>query len=204
MNRSISPRLLRLVVASALLLGIALVGCAAPSSEPGPTPVASPTGATKLLAEHGLTGLDAAQIIARLDTMPVADRPADLIGSVRPDVLVLTDASGNEARLPMPADKVYISVAPYREQTHECYFHSLTTCLGELGDQEVRVVLTASDGEVLVDKVRRSYDNGFVGLWVPRGIEATLTIEHEGQAGTADISTMEVDNPTCITTLRVV
>lgn len=155
------------------------------------------------MADHNLDGLDATQVVERLDTMPVADRPTDLMASVQPDALVLTDDQDRETRLPMPEDQVYISVAPYREQTHDCYFHSLTTCLGELADTEVQVTLTGEDGDVLIDEVRQTYDNGFVGIWVPRGTEAMLTIEHEGQTGTATISTLNEEDPTCITTLQL-
>lgn len=135
--------------------------------------------------------------------MPVADRPSGLLASVQPGALVLKDESGRESRLPMPEDEVYVSIAPFRDQTHECHFHSLTTCLGELVDAEIRITLTADDGEVLIDETRRTYDNGFTGLWVPRGIEATIAIEHEGREGTARISTMTADDPTCVTTLQL-
>ena len=40
--------------------------------------------------EDGLAGLDAPAIIEKLDTMPVTDRPDDLIASVQPSELVLT------------------------------------------------------------------------------------------------------------------
>ena len=152
---------------------------------------------------HDLAGLDAAQVIERLDTMPVADRPTNLLASVQPDALVLTDDQDRETQLPMPEDEVYVSVAPYREQTHDCYFHSLTTCIGELGNADVQLTLTDADGKVLINETRETFDNGFVGLWVPRDVEATLTIEHEGQAGTATITTLNEDDPTCITTLRL-
>ncbi|KZE91733.1 MULTISPECIES: CueP family metal-binding protein [Micrococcales] len=152
-----------------------------------------------MLADHDLAGLDAAQIIERLDTMPGAERPSDLIASVQPDALVLTDDQERETGLPMSDDEVFISIAPYREQTHGCHFHRLTTCLGELADAEVRITLTGENGEVLIDEARQTYDNGFVGIWAPRSIEATLTIEHEGQTDTATISTTDEDNPSCIT-----
>ena len=197
-------RKLIIVACATLISALVLSGCAT-SSSPEP---ASPTTGTQsvdsdFLAAHDLAGLDAAQVIERLDTMPVADRPADLIASVQPDALVLTDDQERETQLPMPENEVYISVAPYRTQTHDCYFHSLTTCLGELANAEVQVTLTGDDGDVLVDEVRQTYDNGFIGNWVPRGIEATLTIEHEGQTGTETISTMNEDDATCITTLQL-
>ena len=201
-----APHRRKLIVAAAATLAAALVltGCTtAPSHEPASPSTNSQAVDTGFLADHDLDGLDAAQVIERLDTMPVADRPTDLIASVQPDALVLTDDQKRETRLPMPEDEVYISVAPYREQTHDCYFHSLTTCLGELANTAVQVTLTGEDGDVLLDEVRQTYDNGFVGIWVPRGIKATLTIEHEGRTGTVTISTMNEDDATCITTLQL-
>lgn len=200
----ITSRRRPLAAASAVLAAaFILSGCSTTSTQPAPPPTASQAIDAELLADHELAGLDAAQIIERLDTMPVAERPSDLIASVRPDALVLTDGEQRETRLPMPDDEVYISIAPYLEQTHDCHFHSLTTCLGELADTEVRVTLTGDDGEVLLDEARQTYDNGFIGIWVPRGIEATLTIKHEGQTGSATISTTNEDDPTCITTLQL-
>lgn len=205
MNHPTMPRRRNLMVAATATLTAALVlaGCATSSPEPESTSIGSQAVDTDFLADHDLDGLDATQVIERLDTMPVADRPADLIASVQPGALVLSDDQNRETQLPMPEDEVYISIAPYRDQTHDCYFHSLTTCLGELTNTEVQVTLTGDDGDVLVDEVRPTYDNGFVGIWVPRGIETTLTIEHEGQTGTATISTMNEDDPTCITTLQL-
>lgn len=204
-HRTTSRRPKLIVVATATLVSaLVLSGCAtSPSPEPASSTAGGQSVDSDFLAAHDLAGLDAAQVIERLDTMPLADRPVNLIASVRPDAIVLTDDQERETQLPMPEDEVYISVAPYRDQTHDCYFHSLTTCLGELANADVQVTLTDDDGDVLVDEVRQTYDNGFVGLWVPRGIEATLTIEYEGQTGTAMISTMNEDDATCITTLQL-
>ncbi|GAB2526014.1 CueP family metal-binding protein [Microbacterium petrolearium] len=191
-------------VAAVLVSGLALTGCAAPAPTAAPSAASSETGDSEFLAEHNLDGLGAAQIIERLDTLPVADRPTDLIASVQPAVLVLTDGQGRETQLAMPEDEVYISVAPFRAQTHDCYFHSLTTCLGELANTEVQVTLTdTATGDVLINDLRQTFDNGFVGFWVPRGLEASLTIGHDSQTGTATISTVNADDPTCITTLQL-
>ncbi|MDZ5078864.1 CueP family metal-binding protein [Nesterenkonia sp. HG001] len=196
-------RTLITVTAAVLLSGLMLTSCADSAPESASSSSSNQVSDSEFLAVHDLGGLDAAQVIERLDTMPVADRPTDLLASVQPDALVLTDDQERETQLPMPEDKVYVSVAPYREQTHDCYFHSLTTCIGELGNADVQVMLTDADGKVLVNETRETFDNGFVGLWVPRGVEATLTIEHEGQTGTATVTTLNEDDPTCITTLRL-
>lgn len=184
--------------AALAVAAIALAGCAA-----SPSPTGVDSAAQEILAAYGLTGLEVGDVVERLDAMPVADRPADLLASVEPDALVLRDANGREGRLPLPRDAVYISVAPFRDQTHECHFHSLTTCIGELSDTEVRITLTAADGTVLVDETRRTQDNGFTGLWVPRGIEATLNVESAGFTGAVPISTTSPDDPTCITDLQL-
>lgn len=167
----------------------------------GDTGTATDTAA--LLDRYGLTGLDAAGVIDRLDALPVDERPTGLMASVRPDVLLLSDQDTTAAELPMPADRVYVSVAPYREQTHDCWFHSLTTCRGELANTEVRLSLVADDGEVLVDETRTTFDNGFTGLWLPRGIEGELTVEADGRTGTATLSTVGDEDATCVTTLRL-
>lgn len=191
------------VLVAAAALALVLSGCATSSPESATPDPSSQTVDSDFLADHDLAGLDAAQIIERLDTMAVDDRPTDLIASVQPDALVLTDSQERETQLPLPEDEVYISIAPYRDQTHDCYFHSLTTCLGELAGADVRVTLTTDDGEVLIDETQQTYDNGFIGVWMPRDAEATLSIEHEGQEGTARLSTMNEDDPTCITTLQL-
>ncbi len=203
MTHSYAARRTPIVAAAALLAtAFALAGCA-PTTDTASPATTSPAAVSEVLAAHELAGLDTAEVIERLDAMPVADRPTDLIASVRPDALILTDTDKRETRLAMPDDEVYVSIAPYREQTHECYFHSLTTCLGELRNTEVKVTLTAADGTVLVSGMQQTYDNGFFGIWVPRGIEATLDIEYEGTSGTGTISTMNDDDATCLTTLQL-
>lgn len=197
-------RRIPLITATVVALsGLVLAGCADSAPEASPQASSTHVSGDEFLSAHDLAGLDAAQVIDRLDATPVADRPTDILTSVQPDTLVLTDDRNREARLPMPEDEVYVSVAPYQQQTHECHFHSLTTCLGELGNEDVRTTLTDSDGRVLVDETRETFDNGFVGFWVPRNTEATLTIEHDGRTGTVPVSTMNADDPTCITTLRM-
>lgn len=159
--------------------------------------------ASHWLSEYGLDGLDGREIIARLDAMPIADRPDDLMASVKTDALVLSGAGGKEASLDLPDDEFYVSIAPYVAKTHDCYFHSLTTCVGELGNEDIELTITnAADGAVLVDDVVRTNDNGFAGFWLPRDIDANLTVTQNGRTATIPISTRDGD-PTCITTAQL-
>lgn len=193
---------------------LALSGCAAAPSGEGnggtaETGAGSEGGSTAeadsgLLEDHGLTDLDPVEIIDRLDTQALAERPADLAASVLPEELVLTDDEGREARLPLPEDRFYVSFAPYERQTHDCVFHSLTGCRGELRNTPVAVTVTnAETGEELVADELTTFDNGFLGLWLPRGIEAEIAVEREGLSATDRISTAGEQDPTCLTTLRL-
>ena len=188
----------RMLLAAPILAILAITGCTAPAEVPPASADARP-----LLIEHGLDGLNARAIIERLDTMPIEDRPTDLMASIRPDAIQLTGDQGSEASVPLPEDEFYVSVAPYVEQTHDCFFHSLTTCVGELQSQDVQVTVTdTASGEVLLDATESTYDNGFLGFWLPRDIQATLTISYDGRTATAPISTGG-DDPTCVTTLQL-
>lgn len=185
-----------LAVAAAALLTVA--GCSTDTTELGPE-----TSQTTLVDQHDLAGLDARGMIERLDAMAVSERPVDLIASVTPDALVLT---GDEqtTSMPMPDDEFYLSLAPYENQTHDCYFHSLTTCLGELKDEEMRIIVTdeATD-DTVINETRTTYDNGFIGIWLPRGMTGMLTVEHDGKTASTPISTENDDDLTCLTSLRL-
>jgi hypothetical protein len=183
---------------TALLLG----GCAQTSSGPqgSRTSASSSATATALLARYGLSG-DAAAVVDQLERLGGSDRPRQLKASVRPNELQLSDADAATS-LPMPSDRFYLSVAPYAEDTHECYFHSLTTCQGEMSMRPVHLRIVDSGGRVLVDQETTTNANGFVGTWLPRGSSGTVEITTPQGSGTQPFAT-GADDPTCMTTLRL-
>lgn len=188
-------RLTTLAAATAAILTLVLAGCATTAAAPE-------LDGSNLLTEHGLAGMEAPEIIDSLDRMEVSDRPADLIASVQPDALVLAD-SGQEVSLDMPDDLTYMSVAPYIAQTHDCFFHSLTTCRGELSRQQMEVrIVDETTGDVLVAETTTTFDNGFVGFWLPRDLQGTIEVTYDGRTGMTSFSTAG-DAATCITTLRL-
>lgn len=181
------------------LVPLVLAGCGTQGPEP-----AAATGDEDLLDEHGFADPDARKIIDQLEALPVAERPQDLMASVTATSLQLRDDSGREVDLPLPDDVFYLSVAPFVESTHECGFHSLTTCRGEMRNREVTVsVVDNSSGELLEEGTHTTHDNGFFGLWLPRGINAELTCTVEDLTGTAPISTQAEDDLTCLTSLQL-
>ena len=190
-------RRLSVTVVTLMLL---LVGCAAGTDDPPDLGGPSRSG-DALLARYDLTGMTAAQIIDRLDALDTADRPTELMASVRVDQLQLSDDRGKLA-LKLPEDRFYLSVAPYVEGTHECFYHSLTTCTGELGGEEVSVSITDDEGRVLAEGDNMLFANGFTGFWLPRDVRGTVRVAYDGRVGSTEFSTDE-DSATCLTTLRL-
>ncbi len=203
-SRWVSRSMTTLAVAAAAML--ALSACTAPAQTPTGVDGADdvPLVSDATLKDHGLAGLDAREIIDLLDAMPTAERPDDLMVSIRPNELVITDDAQQETALPMPDDQFYVSIAPYKDNTHDCYFHSLTTCAGEIQNADVHMLVTDADsGDVLIDETRTTFDNGFVGLWLPRNIDVTVAIEYDGRSATTDLSTSSDDDATCVTTMQL-
>lgn len=208
----------RTLTISALTLSLGLIaGCASgdqSASEPeASTPAAAPTTQASpqapstaqadvdaMLAKYDLEGKDARQIIDELERTH-DDREAGLMGSVRQHQLVLRDDSG-EVALPLPADQIYISIAPYVNQTHDCFYHSLATCQGEMVETPVTLKYTDDAGNVVAEEDSKTYINGFVGLWLPRNLNGQIEITSEGKSATAPMSTAD-DAPTCVTTIRL-
>lgn len=184
---------------------LALTGCAALNDDDTRTEQTMPTNAGQVddvLATHQLDDLEVVDLVDRLDRLAGDDRPSELMAAVLPDRLILT-TGGDEVSRDLPADRFYLSVAPYLSRTHDCFNHSLTTCTGELADTQVGIkVVDRETGKVLMDEQRSTFANGFVGLWLPREIEATLAITSDLGRGSVNISTA-ADAPTCLTTLKL-
>ena len=161
-----------------------------------------PGSAEELLADLDLADEDATGVIDHLDRLPVDERPTNLMASVQPDELVLTDGQ-QEATMALPEGSSYVSIAPFVNETHDCFYHSLTTCLGEMAGEDIDVVITdAETGEAVVDESTTTFDNGFVGFWVPSDITGTIKVTAEGKTGTTEFSTRN-DGPTCVTDLKL-
>lgn len=183
-----------------LLGAAALTACAQQTPPAGTAAVA--TDESGFLSGHGLTGMDAVDIIDHLDRLPVAERPTDLMASVRADQLLLADAE-QELAIPLPQGQFYLSMAPYLDQTHECYYHSLTTCRGELANQQIAVRITdEATGETLIEDQRTTFDNGFTGFWLPQGINGTIEITYDGFSS-QDVFSTNDEAATCLTTVQL-
>jgi len=186
-------------VALASILALAVTGCAggtAPEPTAAPTATASSSADGALLARNGLDGLSVEEIIARLDA-DTADRTNGPIGSVRPDQLLLTDATGQELSMPITSGKFYLAMAPYVTKTHQCFNHNLATCQGELVNETIHATFVDDAGRTVFDEDLTTMANGFASTWVDRDLTGTLTITHEGKSVSVPVST-GADAPTCL------
>lgn len=199
MGRMISRRLAAVPVAVALLLA----GCSSSSTPSSDAETGAPAAAdaSSLLRDFGLDGMDTREVIDHLDRLGGDERPTDLMASIRTDEVVLSDGT-RETTLPMPADELYVSMAPYVDQTHDCFFHSLTTCQGELMNADVDILVRDDQGEVVLEETTTTYANGFVGVWLPRDLTGTVALTVDGRSVEAPLSTT-ADSATCLTGLQL-
>jgi len=148
------------------------------------------------LEKYGLSGLTVQEIVQKLDS--TTSDPAGLKASIDSKRLVLMDDT-TEVRLALPKNEFYLSFAPYLTQTHPCAIHSLASCRGELVNQEIYAVIIDSTGKEIVRSNFTTMENGFVGLWLPRNIDGTLTVSYNGLVAQAPIKT-HAGSDTCLTT----
>ena len=184
---------------AAAALALALTGCSATDPEPTADGTVSQDA---FLTTHGLADMDAVEIIDHLDRQKVTERPTDLIASVRPDELLLSSGD-QQVVVDLPDNQTYVSIAPYLNSTHDCFYHSLTTCVGELSNEDIQVKITdEATGEVLVDEETTTFDNGFIGFWLPDDVTGLIEVSYQGRTGTTEFSTTD-DGATCVTDLRL-
>ena len=157
------------------------------------------TSQTDFLAQYGLAGKNTQQIVEAIDQNPQA-RPLPFSASITSSELKLSD--GKQAFAFPLADKFYLSVAPYEHQTHPCFNHSLSGCQGEMPNTTFDVKVTDLKGNVVLQKSVKSYQNGFVGLWLPRDMQGTLDVSYQGKTASSPISTNS-DSQTCLTTVKL-
>ena len=193
-------------LSAALSLGaIALAGCSTVVPPADSTAMNERSGSvSQMLDALNLDAADPKTMIETLDAMPVAARPGDLVVSVLPTSLRLQPGEPDEVSIPLSEEYFYLSIAPFVSETHPCTFHSLTTCLGELQHTPIELTVTdTASGAVVVSKDTTTADNGFVGVWLPRGGEFSVRIDSDQGSAEQTVKTGDED-PTCLTTLQLV
>jgi hypothetical protein len=151
---------------------------------------------TEMLKKYGLSDLSVKEMVNKLDS--VTNEKEGLNASITGTTLILYD-NEKEYDFKLPTDEFYLSFAPYINEVHPCQTHNLVSCRGELFNKEFSVSIVKKDGTVITDQKVKSMNSGFIGIWLPRDIEATLTISYNGLSVTKSITTY-AKSDTCITT----
>ncbi|ATM94478.1 Uncharacterised protein [Yersinia frederiksenii] len=157
------------------------------------------TAETEFLTQHGLVGKTTEQMIETID-QDKQPRPLPYSASVTGSELTLSDGQ-QQYSFPL-GDKFYLSFAPYINQTHPCFNHSLSGCRGELANTTFDVKITDKTGKVIMQDKLTSYQNGFVGVWLPRNTEGTIEVSYQGLKAVSPFAT-QTESQTCMTTLQL-
>ena len=152
------------------------------------------------LQKYGLDGLSVEEIVYSLDS--TKSDPVGIGASITSKYLVLYD-NREEIKLALPEDKFYLSLAPYITQTHSCMTHNLSSCQGELVNKTVNVIITDEKGNEIVNSDMTTMENGFVGVWLPRNMNATVEVRYNGLTAQTAVNTFSGSN-TCLTTLQLI
>jgi hypothetical protein len=193
---------------AALTLLLSLTACTTPGQTDTPSvdtgaSVGLGADADAMLATYDIQAPDTAtELIDQLQAQPVADHPDGLMASVRVNELLL--ASGDEqVVLALPQDEFHLSIAPYLTETHECFYHSLTTCVGELGNEGFHVTITDDASKnVLFDGDVTTFENGFFDVSLPAGLDITVLVDDGERSVELPLGT-RADDATCVTTAQL-
>src|SRR5690625_1968358 len=102
----------RFKIIPAILAGIlVLAGCSASGANQG---APQSDEAAEFLTENNLGGKSAQQVIDHLDNLGGEARPSNYLASIRANEIVFI-TEDEELALPLPDDKFYVSIAPFRE-----------------------------------------------------------------------------------------
>jgi hypothetical protein len=158
---------------------------------------------TPMLAKYDIEApASATDLIEQLQAQTLADRPDGLMASVRVDELLLSSGD-DEVNVALPQDQFHLSIAPYLTDTHECFYHSLTTCVGELGNTDFHVTITDDASEtVLFDRDITTFENGFFDVSLPAGLDITVLIDDGQRSAELSLGT-RTEDPTCVTTAQL-
>ncbi len=128
------------------------------------------------------------------------DRPLNYSASVTSTDLNISD--GTEAHSYPLGDRFYLSFAPYITHAHDCYNHNLSSCTGELKNTAFKVKILDQTGKVIVSDNMTSYQNGFIGVWLPRNINGTINVTYNGLSALTPFAT-GTESQTCLTNVKL-
>jgi hypothetical protein len=149
-----------------------------------------------ILESYELENMSVEAMVLALETNTIDT--TGLVASINSEYLIL-ETENESMNVALPEDRFYLSFAPYINNTHPCNTHFLTSCQSELRNELFHIKVVLDDGTVIIDETLTSAQNGFIGVWLPKDVNAVLHIEYEDLHISSPITTFE-GSPTCLTT----
>ncbi len=156
--------------------------------------------AIPLATPEALKGSDAVRAMELANAWGAQGFPVQSF--VTPQAVHFRFSNGQQAQVPLPADRMVVAIAPYITRTHPCKVHYMSSCQGELVQIPVRVVVSSTEGKEVFRGTLQTLENGFLELWLPRNQIYRLSLEAMGRRASGLISTFN-HSDTCITTLQL-
>jgi hypothetical protein len=147
-----------------------------------------------LLSKYDLAKISVVEIVEKLGE----EEYGALNATINTEYVTISEGE-KSAKVKIPDDKFFLAFAPYINQSKPCSEYNLDTCKGELANQTFKVLITKPNGDVVVEQEMISAENGFVTIWLDKGMEANLVVRYNNLTAKSFITTLE-DSNTCITT----
>ena len=147
-----------------------------------------------------VSGLDARQAVALANQWGAAGVPVQSV--VTTEAVSFTWPDGRRAEVPMLKDAVYIAIAPYVNRTHPCINHVPSSCQAEMAGETFQVKVLDAKGATVFAGPVKALANGFIELWIPRGLGLLVQVDHRSGRATRLLST-QAGAPTCITDMQL-
>ncbi|MDA3932063.1 MAG: CueP family metal-binding protein [Tenericutes bacterium] len=179
--------MLKYVLISLAVFGLLLLG----------TEILGKQKENNLLEAYEFNNLNIVELIDTLENDSHGSKVQASIGSGALDL----NLEGQAFTFSIPNDFFYISFAPYINQTHECYTHSLTGCQGELINKDMLVSIYDSEGNLLQEETMNTGDDGFIGLYLDRFTQYKIRVSYQGLNSEILVDTSR--DQTCFTEERL-
>ena len=152
-----------------------------------------PTEKNKFFEEYGLDISDQVELINRLEN---DDFNQEISASITNEQIFIYH-NKKEYEIILKDDLFYVSLAPYINNTHGCYTHSLIGCLGELINKDLLVKIYDEEDNLLEEKEVNTGSDGFFGLFLEKGVTYKIIITYAGLSTSYDIDAFT--DQTCFT-----
>ncbi len=128
---------------------------------------------------------------------------------VTPNNIIASFPDGTRSSIPIPANKFFISIAPWVNFSHPCTDHVPTGCTGEMINEDMHLFIKDLEtGQIINSGKVNTGNDGFIDVWLSSNSSYDINIHYRNNSGKLmqareQISTFKSDR-TCITSMQLV